>query len=73
MMAMGVVLWFVQATFLLYPLPRIEPGQKVYSRLRFAHKDMHLHTHEHMHTLQVRHSPPLSVVPGLQFLCPSYS
>ena len=50
-MAMGVVLWFVQATFLLYPLPRIEPGQKVYSRLRFAHKDMHLHTHEHMHTI----------------------
>ena len=51
MMAMGVVLWFVQATFLLYPLPRIEPGQKVYSRLRFVHKHMHLHTHEHKRTI----------------------
>jgi len=50
-MAMGVVLWFVQATFLLYPLPRIEPGQKVYSRLHFVHKHMHLHTHEHMRTI----------------------
>ena len=55
---MGVVLRFVQATFPLYPLPTIEPGQKVYSRLRFAHKDMHLHTHEHMHTILSRIATP---------------
>ena len=48
-MAMGVLLWFLQATLPLYPLPRIEPGQKVYSWLHFAHK--HLHPHTHAHTL----------------------
>ena len=50
-MAMGVVLWFLQATLPLYPLLRIEPGQKVYSRLHFAGKHVHPHPHAHMHTV----------------------
>lgn len=51
-MAMGVVLWFLQATLPLYPLPRIEPGQKVYSWLCFVHKHV---PHTHTHTRPVRH------------------